>query len=78
LDEIQADEAGGEVVEGEMDIGAAFVADGEAAVATEPSQRALNGLITNDKFCLTRAERLRLSWPRARVGPTGVGAPTSR
>ena len=27
----------------------------------------LNGLITNDKFCLTRAGRLRLSWPRARV-----------
>jgi len=27
----------------------------------------VNGLITNDKFCLTRAGRLRLSWPRARV-----------
>lgn len=26
----------------------------------------LNGLITNDKFCLTRPGRLRLSWSRAR------------
>jgi hypothetical protein len=42
LDEVQADEAGGEVVEGKMDVGAAFVADGEAAVATEPGQRPLH------------------------------------
>jgi hypothetical protein len=41
-DEVQADEAGGEVVEGEMDVGAAFIADGEATVATEPGQRALH------------------------------------
>jgi hypothetical protein len=28
--------------------------------------RLLHGLITNDKFCLTRRTQLRLSWPRAR------------
>jgi len=31
-----------------------------------PMQGVLNGLIANDKFCLTRAVRLRLSWRRAR------------
>src|SRR3712207_470203 len=31
-------------------------------------------LITNDKFCLTRSLRLRLSWPRAR-GPLRPSAP---
>ena len=41
---------------------------GQSVVAAEPSERPLNGLITNDKFCLTRTGRLRLSWPRARVG----------
>ena len=57
-----------------MDVGAALVADGQAAELAEPRQGALNGLIANDKFCLTRTGRLRLSWPRARVGPR-VGAP---
>jgi hypothetical protein len=33
----------------------------------QKAKELLNGLITNDKFCLTRAGRLRLSWPRARV-----------
>jgi len=31
-----------------------------------PMQGVLNGLIANDKFCLMRAVRLRLSWRRAR------------
>ena len=51
-----------------MNVGAALIADGEAAVAAEPGQRPLNGLITNDKFCLTRMGQLRLSWSRARSG----------
>ena len=33
----------------------------------QDAKELLNGLITNDKFCLTRAGRLRLSCPRARV-----------
>ena len=37
-------------------------------IATDPRQGAFNGLITNDKFCLTRMGRLRLSWSRARSG----------
>jgi hypothetical protein len=40
----------------------------EATVAGKPSEQTLNGLITNDKFCLTRMGRLRLSWSRARSG----------
>src|SRR6201995_5886996 len=40
--------------------------DVQPPVAAEPGERALNGLITNDKFCLTRTVWLRLSWPRAR------------
>src|SRR5689334_25379309 len=37
-----------------------------APVPSDPSQGSLNGLIANDKLCLSRAGRLRLSWPRAR------------
>jgi hypothetical protein len=33
-----------------------------------PGEGALNGLITNDKFCLTRTGRLRVNWPRSRGG----------
>lgn len=42
FDESGADEGGGEVVEGLADVGAAFVADGEAAEAGEPGQDALD------------------------------------
>jgi len=31
----------------------------------EPDMSIINGLITNDKFCLTRTGQLQLSWPRA-------------
>ncbi len=43
-----------------------LVVPGQPAPASEPAECALNGLIANDKFCLTRTVRLRLSWPRAR------------
>ncbi len=43
-----------------------LVVPGQPAPAPEPAECALNGLIANDKFCLTRAVRLRLSWRRAR------------
>ena len=39
---------------------------GESAVTVKPGKGSFNGLIANGKFCLTRAARLRLSWPRAR------------
>ena len=42
LDEAPADEAGGEMVKSLPDIGAAFVADSEAAVASEPSKCAFD------------------------------------
>jgi hypothetical protein len=38
----------------------------QAPVSSEPGEGALNGLIANDKFCLTRTLRLRLSYSRAR------------
>jgi hypothetical protein len=57
-----------------VDVGAALVADLKASELHEPRQGAFNGLITNDKFCLTRSLRLRLSWPRAR-GPLRPSAP---
>ena len=41
-----------------------FVAHREAAVAVEPRQRPLDGLITNDTFCFVRFAILPLSWWR--------------
>ncbi len=45
------------------------VAAGDAAEPLRLVEEALDGLIANDKFCLTHTDLLRLSWPRARVGP---------
>src|SRR5512147_99523 len=42
LDVVPADERSGNEREGEMDVGPALVADGQAAKASEPGQRALN------------------------------------
>ena len=39
---------------------------GQPSVGGQPTDGPLNGLITNDKFCLTRMGQLQLSWPRAR------------
>jgi hypothetical protein len=60
------DECPREVEHGEVGVGALLPADQDAAEAVEPGMGALNGLIANGKICLTRLERLRLSWPRAR------------
>jgi len=43
-----------------MDVNPVLVADLQAPEAVEPGERPFNGLITNDKFCLTRSGRLRL------------------
>ena len=62
--------AGEDGVEGEApsgDIEASDAIAGETIPMRQPTKAPLNGLITNDKLCLTRAGRLRLSWPRARV-----------
>jgi len=53
------------VEQGEVVLGLLVPADQDGAEAVEPGMRAFNGLIANDKFCLMRAVRLRLSWPRA-------------
>ena len=55
----------GEAPSGDIEASGAIA--GETIPMREPTEAALNGLITNDKFCLTRAGWLRLSWPRARV-----------
>jgi hypothetical protein len=49
-----------------VDVGAALLADGQAAEAGDPRQGTLNGVIKNDKLCPTRMGQLQLSWPRAR------------
>ena len=66
----QSLDAGEDGDEGEApsgDIEASGAVAREAVPMREPAKAAFDGLITNDKFCLTRAGRLRLSWPRARV-----------
>src|SRR4051794_15206658 len=57
----------GDETQAAQDLGQALVIPSEAAEARHPNEAALHGLIANDKFCLTRTVRLRLSWPRARV-----------
>ncbi len=75
MDEAPADEGSGKGEERLVEVGAALIPDRQSAEAVEPGERALNGLITNDKFCLTRTGQLRLSWPRARGGLRDPGAP---
>jgi hypothetical protein len=48
------------------EVGRAIEDHVQTPIAAEPGEQALNGLITNDKFCLTRQGTLQLSWPRAR------------
>jgi hypothetical protein len=62
------------VNEGFGDTGVELIVLAEAAIAPEPAEGTLNGLITNDKFCLTRRGQLQLSWPRARVMGRRVAA----
>jgi hypothetical protein len=66
---------GGDVDPGPAALGGGLVVGAEPSVAHQPGERALNGIITNDKFCLSRPGRLQLSWPRAR---RPVPAPTPR
>ena len=47
----------------------------QSSVVRDPGKGTFNGLITNDKFCLTRIGRLQLSWPRARGGRQETAAP---
>ena len=53
----------------------AFVITGQPSEAGGPGEAPLNGLITNDKFCLSRTGRLTLTWsrrlPHLRDQPTG-------
>src|SRR5215213_8131261 len=52
-----------------------FIVAHQAPVLHDPGEGPFNGLITNDKICLTRPGQLRLSWPRARGGLRGPGRP---
>jgi hypothetical protein len=47
----------------------------QPTVAANPCQGALNGLITNDKFCLTRIGRLQLNLSRVRSEPRASRLP---
>jgi hypothetical protein len=67
-DELADDDEGGGEEEVEIDDGLELLgAASELAVAVHPAVEALNGLITNDKFCLTRHVSLFLRW-RSRGG----------
>ena len=56
----------------------AFIIFAQAPRTVQPTEGALNGLITNDKFCLSRTGRLTLSWsrrlPHLRDQPSGETA----
>jgi hypothetical protein len=41
-----------------MDVGTPLVPDAKPAVLVQPGQRPLDGLIANDKFCMTRLLRM--------------------
>jgi hypothetical protein len=41
-----------------------FIVFTQAPLTVHPTEGALNGLITNDKFCLSRTGRLTLTWSR--------------
>src|SRR5688500_655497 len=43
----------------------------------QPRECPLNGLIINDKFCLTRPAQLQLDWPRAQLRGHQPGYDTS-
>lgn len=46
-----------------------FIVARQPAKACHPGETALNGLIINDKFCLSRWGQLQLAWPRSqRIG----------
>jgi hypothetical protein len=62
----QQDAAHGEIEQHLAGLDQAFVVLGEPSTGGQPGDGPLNGLITNDKFCLTRMGQLQLSWPRAR------------
>jgi hypothetical protein len=50
-----------------------FVAHDHPAIALQPGEQPLNGLIANDKFCMSRAARLRLTPSRSpRIAPLPV------
>jgi len=61
------DQDRGELDEAQVIVGFLLSPDEQAVEAVEPAMGRLNGSIINDKFCLSRAARLRLSWHRARL-----------
>jgi hypothetical protein len=60
----QADECQSSGEEATIHAEVVFPADQEASEVAQPREAALDGLLTNDKFCLTRTAMLPLSWSR--------------
>ena len=71
----QQDAGHGEVQQHLTSLDQTFIVLRQPPVGGKPRQCPFNGLITNDKFCLTRTARLQLSWPRARHRLRGAVAP---
>jgi hypothetical protein len=66
-DAMQHQDREGEEVKACQCLWQSFVVTRQAAEARRPSETALNGLITNDKFCWIRTGRLQLSYRRGRA-----------
>jgi hypothetical protein len=60
----QADECQSSGEEATIHAEVVFPADQEASEVAQPREAALDGLLTNDKFCVTRRAVLPLSWSR--------------
>jgi hypothetical protein len=72
-EEFEADEAAGDLEEGLVDVGAAFVADAEAAVLMEPADRALD-----DPSLFAQAGAVRCPLPGDLGGdPSGAELPAA-
>ena len=63
-DTAHAEQQGGDREPAAIDVKQMLPADQESAEIAQPGEAALDGLLTNDKFCLTRTALLPLSWSR--------------
>lgn len=74
---VPADERAAQGQKGLVDVSTPLKARAQPTHLVQPGDRALNGLITSDKFCLIRCERLQLSWPRPQRPRVEFSAPYS-
>ena len=66
----EADQSTRQMQKSFVQIRPAFVADRETTIRRKPGKRPLDGLLANDKFCMSRHVRLSLSYSRRRPNLT--------